>query len=182
MHPELLSSLIVLVAPLLGVATLTNNRSLTQAIKSWYILYFHCPLLPEWMLTRDGCSFLDDALLKAPMGLKNPTHMTTIDVEILKQSFRENGTAAATHNTYRALFANATYCPSKTIWDAMRQRVRVPVLLLWAEDDAALGLGMTKGIDQVVEDLEMKVLENCSHWIQLQTSHMMANFLARRRH
>ena len=42
----------------------------------------------------------------------------------------------------------------------------MPTLVLWADSDPALGVGLLRGIEEVVERPEVHVLENCSHWIQ----------------
>ena len=42
----------------------------------------------------------------------------------------------------------------------------VPTLVLWADSDAALGVGLLRGIEDVVPRAEVHVLENCSHWVQ----------------
>jgi pimeloyl-ACP methyl ester carboxylesterase len=44
--------------------------------------------------------------------------------------------------------------------------VEVPTLVLWADKDVALGVGLLRGIEEVVQRAEVHVLENCSHWVQ----------------
>ena len=182
MHPELISHLIVLAAPHLGLASI--NQSLDQMSKSWYILFFQAPWLPEWMLTRERCSFMDGIFFSPPMGLMNRDRVSPLDVEVFKREFLESGAATATCNYYRSLFRNSTYAPSRAIWAAMKRRIRVPTLLLYAENDGALGMGLIKDLDQVLTDLEVRVLVNCSHWIQQDqpemTNTLIDDFLTRK--
>lgn len=45
-------------------------------------------------------------------------------------------------------------------------KVEMPTLVLWADSDAALGVGLLRGIDKEVPRAEVHVLENCSRWVQ----------------
>ena len=45
-------------------------------------------------------------------------------------------------------------------------QVDAPTLVLWADEDAALGVGLLRGIEEVVPRSEVHVLDNCSHWVQ----------------
>ena len=49
----------------------------------------------------------------------------------------------------RALVRHLTCFPLPSVWDAMRRRVHVPVLLLWGDRDGALGGDLINGIEQV---------------------------------
>ncbi len=42
----------------------------------------------------------------------------------------------------------------------------MPTLVLWADSDAALGVGLLRGIDKEVPKAEVHVLKDCSHWVQ----------------
>ena len=44
--------------------------------------------------------------------------------------------------------------------------IAVPVLVLWADGDSALGANLLTGIHEEVPGVEVHVLEDCSHWIQ----------------
>lgn len=45
-------------------------------------------------------------------------------------------------------------------------KIDIPVLVLWADGDSALGVNLLKGIEDEVPKVEVHVLENCSHWVQ----------------
>ena len=45
-------------------------------------------------------------------------------------------------------------------------KIDIPVLVLWADGDSALGVNLLKGIHDEVPKVEVHVLENCSHWVQ----------------
>ena len=45
-------------------------------------------------------------------------------------------------------------------------RIETPTLLLWGEEDVALGRELTFGTDELVEDLTLRYLPGVSHWVQ----------------
>ena len=49
----------------------------------------------------------------------------------------------------RALVRHLTCFPLPAVWDAMRRRVKVPVLLIWGDKDGAIGIDLVKGIEMV---------------------------------
>jgi pimeloyl-ACP methyl ester carboxylesterase len=67
-------------------------------------------------------------------------------------------------NYYRAVFRR---------WRSPRfiERIRriildVPTLMIWGEQDTALGKELTVGTDRLVRNLSMHYLPNASHWVQ----------------
>ena len=46
------------------------------------------------------------------------------------------------------------------------EKLQVPTLLIWAANDTALGPQLAVQIPQFVEDLELHILDDCSHWAQ----------------
>jgi pimeloyl-ACP methyl ester carboxylesterase len=47
-------------------------------------------------------------------------------------------------------------------WDV----IETPTLIVWGEEDAALGVELLEGTDQYVRDLTIKRLPGVSHWVQ----------------
>jgi pimeloyl-ACP methyl ester carboxylesterase len=45
-------------------------------------------------------------------------------------------------------------------------RVTAPTLLIWGEDDVALGKDLTYGTEDYVDTLQVNYLPNTSHWVQ----------------
>jgi pimeloyl-ACP methyl ester carboxylesterase len=46
------------------------------------------------------------------------------------------------------------------------QVIACPTLLIWAEDDVALGLELTHGLARWVPDLQIHTIPGCGHWVQ----------------
>jgi len=83
-------------------------------------------------------------------------------------------------NWYRNLSRN---------WELMKdveQLVRVPALMIMAEDDVVLPPSLTDGMERYVPDLEKVLIRDCGHWTQQEnpdeTSRAMLAWLNRRFH
>lgn len=46
------------------------------------------------------------------------------------------------------------------------EKLQVPTLLLWGADDMALGPQLARQTPQFVENVDVHILDNCSHWAQ----------------
>jgi pimeloyl-ACP methyl ester carboxylesterase len=49
---------------------------------------------------------------------------------------------------------------------ALRRQLEMPVLVLHGDSDPALGVELLDGIEAAVPRSTVKVLKNCSHWVQ----------------
>jgi pimeloyl-ACP methyl ester carboxylesterase len=66
----------------------------------------------------------------------------------------------------------------------MEQKVRVPGLMIMAEDDVVLSPAMADGMERFVPDLEKTLIRHCGHWTQQEhpeeTNRAMIDWLKRR--
>lgn len=66
----------------------------------------------------------------------------------------------------------------------MEQKVRVPGLMIMAEDDVVLSPSMADGMERFVPDLERILIKHCGHWTQQEhpdeTNNAMIDWLKRR--
>ena len=46
------------------------------------------------------------------------------------------------------------------------EKLQIPTLLIWGADDLALGPQLAHQTPQFVKDVEVQILDNCSHWAQ----------------
>ena len=150
-------------------------RSFAQLKKSWYALFFQIPGLPEWALGRNGAEvigrvFHDMAIDKA--------NFTDADLEVYKENARQPGALTAMVNYYRAARGNKTM-------DQVSQPyvlpISVPTLMVWGEEDTALGKELTYGTEDYVSKLTIRYLPGVSHWVQQEAPQtvnpMLATFL-----
>ena len=128
-----------------------------QRRKSWYIAFFQLPGVPEWMLTaRDGRgirrAFHDMAIDK--------TNFTPAVLDRYARDAQRPGAIRGMVNWYRA----AARLRGKLAgpWEV----IETPTLIVWGEEDAALGVELLDGTEEVVRDLTIRRLPGVSHWVQ----------------
>jgi len=135
-------------------------RTWRQLARSWYVLFFQIPRLPEALFRARNYRAIGDAFRNMAIDKRR------FGEDVL-QVYRDNaahpGALTAMINYYRALVRGG---------GAARQRalgyptISVPTLMIWGECDAALGKETTYGTDAFVSDLTLRYLPNVSHWVQ----------------
>ncbi|KAK9833515.1 hypothetical protein WJX81_000275 [Elliptochloris bilobata] len=184
LHPQAVERLIVCGLPH-PIATL-ENFGVRQWRRSWYILWYQAPFLPEWLSLAADCSFIDRALRTGPHAPRRPGTISDEDLERYKQALTRPGAMTASLEYYRSLVDRETRAPAPRYLEAKR-RLRagllpMPVLMLYGGQDAALGPELVNGTEKYVPDLELHVLD-CSHWVQQEcwedTNALMRAWLAK---
>ena len=132
--------------------------TLRQLKKSWYIFFFQLPWLPEFLLSRNDHAFIAEALRGMAV---DKSRFPREVLEVYKQASAQPGALTAMLNYYRALLRG-----SRRIRARGTPTIRVPVLMLWGEVDAALGKELTYGTERYVDDLVLRYLPRVSHWVQ----------------
>ena len=147
-----LDGLVIVNAPHPQVYRDAIGSSWRQRLRSWYLLYFALPWLPETMLTS-GHARQVKRLLR-----RTASRPGVFPPEILAR-YRDNasqpGAMTAMLNYYRA---------NMTSRRAGRSDVSVPTLLLWGDRDFALGNELVPGTAAYVADLTVRMLPGVSHW------------------
>jgi pimeloyl-ACP methyl ester carboxylesterase len=152
LHPEAVDRLAVLNCPHPAVLRKALRSSWSQIRKSWYIFAFQVPLLPEWMLRRDGAKALKKVLRQSS---KQGT-FSDADLDEYARAFSAPGAATAAINFYRA--AARARLPSG--------KIKAPTLLIWGEDDIALGIELTRGMEGLFDqEPRVEYLPDTSHWV-----------------
>ena len=133
-------------------------RTLRQLRKSWYVLFFQLPWLPEFLLSRRNCGLVARAFRRMAVDKSRfPDEVT----EVFRKNACEPGALTAMINYYRAAFRSARIHRQRGF-----PRIEVPTLMIWGERDAALGKELTIGTDQYVSDFTLRYLPDVSHWVQ----------------
>jgi pimeloyl-ACP methyl ester carboxylesterase len=152
-HPEVVDRLAVLNCPHPAVMERALRSSWTQIRKSWYIFAFQPPWLGEWMLLRDGARPLKDELRRSA---KRPDTFTEADLDEYARAFSAPGAATAAINYYRAAIRTRT--PTG--------KIKAKTLLIWGEDDGALGIELTRGMEGLfTSEVRVEYLPDTSHWV-----------------
>ena len=130
-------------------------RTLDQLRRSWYMLFFQLPALPEASLRRDGFSGLSRLMARA---LRGDPERAQLLAEY-QRAWSEPGAMTAAVNYYRAALRCRPPRPAG--------KLDVPALLIWGEKDPHLGVRLTEGLDRWVSGLRIERIPDAGHWVHL---------------
>lgn len=149
-----LDGLVIVNAPHPAVFDRVIRSGWRQRLRSWYVLFFQLPWLPELAMTRDHAAAVGDALRDSAC------RADTFPPEMLAH-YRDNaaapGAMTAMLNYYRANLNIAAMAEGKA--------VGAPTLLIWGERDHALGPELIAPTVGYVSDLAIRRLPEVSHWV-----------------
>lgn len=129
-----------------------------QRKRSWYIAFFQLPWLPErMMLRRDALG-----IRRAFRGMAvDKSRFPDAVLDVYAKAAQRPGAMTAMINWYRGAARHR---------DRMKLanggKVDVPTLIVWGEEDTALGLETLDGTEALVRDLTIRRLPGVSHWVQ----------------
>jgi pimeloyl-ACP methyl ester carboxylesterase len=133
------------------------QRNKAQRRRSRYVAFFQLPWLPEYLLTRKGAAAVGEAFL----GMAVDKSRFPEDVlAVYRRAAREPGAMTAMLNWYRAAWRARGADP------APAAKIEVPTLMIWGEEDRALGKELALGTERFVSDLTLRFLPGVSHWVQ----------------
>lgn len=154
-YPDLLDRLIILNLP--HPAKFSQGlRTPQQLLKSWYIFFFQIPNLPEFLIQLNDYKLLETAF--TGMAVRKET-FSAADISFYKDALAKRGALTAAIHYYRNAFQAGLIEKS---WSVLE----VPTLMIWGEEDTALGKELTYGTEQYVRDFQIRYIPNCSHWVQ----------------
>ncbi|MGB9474342.1 MAG: alpha/beta hydrolase [Candidatus Udaeobacter sp.] len=171
-YPERVSrtAMLSLPHPRIFIRNLFMNP--VQLWRSWYILFFQLPCLPEFILQkRDWAPLVGGLRNTSPPGVFSDS-----DIEQYKKSWGRKGALTAMLDWYRA----ALWCPSKFALEA--SRVKVPALLIWGKNDQFGSEAIAGESLQYCDDGHLEILETATHWVQheepAQVNTLLSQFFA----
>jgi epoxide hydrolase 4 len=145
-------------------------RTLRQLAKSWYIFFFQLPWIPEWQLARNDCA----AIAQAFRGMAvDKTRFPREVLRVYQDAAAQPGALTAMVNYYRALVRGLRRNQRRGT-----PRIEVPTLMIWGEEDAALGKELTYGTDEYVNNLTLRYLPKVSHWVQQEAPETVNEMMA----
>ncbi len=151
-----LDGLVVMNVPHPAVFRHVLRHSWAQRRRSWYVAFFQLPLLPEALLTAGRAR----AVAQSFRGMA--VDKSAFPPDVLER-YRRNallpGAMTAMLNYYRANLAGLSDA-------APTPKIEVPTLMVWGEEDTALGLELTEGYGPYVADFTLERLPGVSHWVQ----------------
>ena len=165
-YPQMLEKLIILNLP--HPAKFAEGlRSPQQLLRSSYIFFFQIPFLPELLLQANDYSPLEAAFKGMAV---DKTTFSPSDLDAYKAAAAKPGALTAMLNYYRNIFAQGMTSPD---WSVLT----VPTLLIWGEDDTALGKELTYGTEAYVRDFRIRYIPHCSHWVQQEQPQLVNQYI-----
>ncbi|HEU4329204.1 MAG TPA: alpha/beta hydrolase [Roseiflexaceae bacterium] len=160
--PHLVERLVICNAPHLGRYQEEVARNPLQGLRSSYVALFQLPWLPE-ALIRAGDFAVLEYLFRGMAVHKQ--QFTDEDIQVYKQALSRPGSLTAALNYYRALFGQG----NRGMFRGTGMMVHMPTLVVWGEQDPALGMGLIEGLERYVPDLRIRTIPDSSHWVQQDT-------------
>jgi pimeloyl-ACP methyl ester carboxylesterase len=158
-YPQRVERLIVLNAPHPARFAEELGRNWRQMLRSWYMVFFQLPFLPEAAISYDDYAGLERIFRGTAV---DSSHFGDEDIRMFKAALSRPGALTAALNYYRALMRQG----SRGMFRGTDMRVHAPTLMIWGEQDMALGKELTYGTERFVPDLRIRYLPRCSHWVQ----------------
>lgn len=164
-HPDVLHSLAIMNVPHPKLMERGIRRP-RQLLRSWYIFFFQLPWLPERFVAMNGYRNLARGIIRQC----RPGTFTREDIKTILAGWRKQGLSGGI-NWYRAIVRHP-----RRLADPV-PKITVPTVLIWGENDIALGKELTYGTDEFVEDLTVRYLPGTSHWVQQEEPEGVNGFL-----
>jgi pimeloyl-ACP methyl ester carboxylesterase len=164
-HPEMVERLIVLNIP--HPAKFAEGlRNPQQLLRSSYAFFFQLPVLPELLIQWSDYQAIESALKGMAI---NKSTFSQADIEIYKDAASKRGALTAMLNYYRNAFSS--------FWQQKWSLLEVPTLMIWGENDTALGKELTYGTEQYVRNFQIRYIPNCSHWVQQERPDLVNEYI-----
>jgi len=165
-----LERLVIMNAPHPLVFSRVLRSSWRQRLRSWYMAFFQVPILPEFLLGLGGARPIVETFLRTA---RHPERFSTEELAVYRAQAAQPGALSAMLAWYRAA--------PRGISPLLSERyppIDIPTLMLWGEDDMALGKETTLGTDRYVSDLRLEYLPGVSHWLQQDAAERVNALLA----
>ena len=156
-HPEVVNKLIIMNSPHPSIMRKHLAENPMQKKRSAYMLFFQIPFLPELFLRLT----LKKTLTESFRGwAHNKNAFTDEDIAQYVEAMKKPDALTSSLNWYRAAYRGRGKGGSK-------KTVSVPTLIIWGENDKALGKELTYDMDKYFNaPFVIKYISKCSHWVQ----------------
>jgi len=165
-HPEMVERLIVLNLPH-PAKFAAGFRTPQQLLRSSYIFFFQLPWLPELLLQSADYGAIETAFTNMAV---NKSAFTAADLDAYKDAAAKRGALTAMLNYYRNVLQQRLLSSD---WSVLE----VPTLMIWGEDDAALGKELTQGTEAYVRNFSIRYISGCSHWVQQEQPQLVNQYM-----
>jgi len=191
-HPEATRRLVVLNCPhpaIFGQQLKTNRR---QLARSWYMFFFQIPWLPETLLGLGHARPIAAAIRRTAV---RQDSLNEADFQQLRDAASRPGALRAGINYYRAIFRSPD---ARAMWPQWLRRfvygdrpikgfrerledwprITAPTLLIWGEQDVALGKELSLGMEPLMAgSFDVKYIPLSGHWVQQEQPQVVNGYL-----
>ena len=191
-HPEMTRRLVAMNCPHPAIFAQHLRANGRQLARSWYMFFFQIPWPPETLLGLGRARPIANAIRRSTV---RQDSLTPEDLEFLRDAASRPGALRAAINYYRAMFRSPL---AQTTWppwlrrfvhgdrpvEGLRERledwprITAPTLLIWGENDVALGKELTLGTEALVDaPFTVKYIPLCGHWVQQEQPALVNSYL-----
>jgi pimeloyl-ACP methyl ester carboxylesterase len=191
-RPALTRRLAVLNCPHPAIMMQRLRSDPRQLARSWYMLFFQIPWLPEFLLGLGHARVIERAFRTSTV---RRDAISDQDIQRLRDAAMHSGALRSALNYYRAAFrdrANAAMLPPPVrrffYGDAELPpprhtledwpKIAAPTLLVWGEQDVALRRELTLGMDPLFTGpFEIRYIPDSGHWVQQEQPELVSRWL-----
>ena len=152
-YPARIDSLTAVNVPHPTVMEDTLRQSFSQLRKSWYMVAFQLPALPEAIATANDCRVLQRGLTES----SRPGTFSATDLRRYREAWTQPGALSAMINWYRAM---GRYRPRPP-----QQQVSVPTLVMWGQQDEFLESRMADESLDYCDAGQLETFPSATHWV-----------------
>lgn len=171
-HPEVVERAAILNVPH-PQRMLEGLRNPRQMLRSWYMFAFQLPWLPEALAPLGGF-----ALWRRTLRADAPAAFSERDLDRYVEAWSQPGALQAMLGYYRAALRQS---PRRA--RARMSRIEAPVLVIWGEQDRALGSELAEPDPEWVPNARVERIPDASHWVQMdapeRVNRLLLDFLER---
>ena len=165
-HDDRLSELVAVNVPHPTVFERTLQRSWDQRLKSWYVLAFQLPRLPEAVASAGNWRIVTRMLRDTSL----PGTFGEEDLRRYRRAWNRGGAFEAMVNWYRAIVRDRP--------EPARTEVEVPTLVIWGAGDRFLRKSMAgRSVDHCT-DGRLITIREATHWVVHEEPHRVADAIA----
>ena len=165
-HPERLHKLGIMNAPHPAVMKKFLQRDLDQLRRSWYVLFFQLPWIPEALLKMGDWR----NIVNATRGTSKIGSFLNEDIVRYKEAWSQPGAMTSMLNWYRAVVRYQSIVPDEP-------RVKVPTLMIWGVKDFALTHRMARPSMDYVDEGNLLLFPEATHWVHLDAAEEVNHYL-----
>jgi pimeloyl-ACP methyl ester carboxylesterase len=154
-YPERLRKLIILNTPHGSVMAKNLRQNRAQLRKSWYMLAFQIPWLPEFITRLRNWELGTEALRKSSL----PGTFSAADLDEYRKAWARPNAYHSMLNWYRAAIQKPPSPPAN-------RRISVPTLLIWGAKDRFFEQTLAQPSIDRCDDGELVIIEGATHWVQ----------------